>query len=95
MRAWWVELVAEHQFETHQLLVLQAACQAWDRMEAARGELAKHGLSYTDAKGMIRARPEASIEQQARIAFLRAVRELNLQVEPPKGSGLSPPALFR
>jgi hypothetical protein len=47
----------------------------------SRRELAKHGLSYTDDKGMIRARPECSIERTSQIAFLRAVRELNLQVK--------------
>lgn len=52
--------------------------------EAARAALATHGLTFTDAKGMIRARPECAIERDSRVAYLRAMRELNLDVDPPK-----------
>ena len=63
--------------------MLQAAAEAWDLYQHARAELAKHGLTYTDDKGMIRPRPEAAIARDARVGFLRAVRELKLDVEPP------------
>ena len=32
---------------------------------------------------MVRARPEIAIERDSRIGFLRGLRELDLQVEPP------------
>jgi len=95
MKTWWAEIVSEHALGSHQLLVLRAACQAWDRMEQARKVLACSGLSYTDDKGMHRAMPEVAIERDSRTAFVRAVRELNLKLEPPKGSGLEPAALYR
>jgi len=62
---------------------LQSACEAWDLYQHARAELATNGLTFTDAKGMIRARPEAAIARDARTSFLRALRELKLDVEPP------------
>lgn len=49
----------------------------------AREALAKHGLTYTDEKSMIRARPEVAIERDARISYLRSLRELNLETDPP------------
>ena len=43
---------------------------------------------------MIRARPEVQIERDSRIAYLRAIRELDLDVEPPKDPR-EPAVLFR
>jgi hypothetical protein len=62
---------------------IQAAAESWDRNQQAREALTKHGLTYEDSKGMIRARPEVAIEHDARTSYLCALRELDLQVEPP------------
>lgn len=83
-KAWWTSVVTDYELEQFQFHVLQAAAEAWDLYQFARAELAKHGLTYTDDKGMIRPRPEAAIARDARTSFLRAVRELKLDVEPPK-----------
>lgn len=61
---------------------IEAAGEAWDLYQFARAELAKH--TYEDGKGMIRPRPEAAIARDARTSFLRAVRELKLDVAPRK-----------
>ncbi len=79
--------------EQHRLRALQVAAEAFDRKEQARIAVEKYGLVYTDPKGMVRARPEVSIERDSRIAFLRALRDLGLEVEPPEK--LEPRALFR
>jgi phage terminase small subunit len=82
--AWWRDVVAEFAFEQHQYRTLQCGAEAFDRKEQARQILAREGLSYTDDKGMIRARPEVAIERDSRNAYLRAMRELNLEhVKPP------------
>jgi P27 family predicted phage terminase small subunit len=81
-RAWWIEIARVHRLEQHQLHTLQAAAEAWDRKEQARAALDKHGLSYTDDRGMIRPRPEVSIERDSVIRYLRAMRELGLQTAP-------------
>jgi len=83
----------EFDLQPYQLRTLQAAAEAWDLYQLSRCELAKHGLTFEDDKGMIRARPEAAIARDARTSFLRAMRELNLKIEP-LNSGLQPPALF-
>jgi P27 family predicted phage terminase small subunit len=82
-KQWWAAIVSEHQLGEHELRVLTIACEAFDRREQAREALNKHGLSYTDDKGMVRARPEVAIERDSAIRFLRAMRELNLNAEPP------------
>jgi hypothetical protein len=63
---------------------LTASAEAWDRKEAARLALAEYGLSYTDSKFMVRARPEVAIERDARAAFMRGLQQLKLDVAPPK-----------
>jgi hypothetical protein len=55
MGSWWSEVLTDHEIDSHRLRTLQAEAEAWDRKEEAQIALAKHGLSYTDDKGMIRA----------------------------------------
>src|SRR5262252_445487 len=64
-RAWWAAILSEYRFSEHELYVLRIAAEAWDRKEQARQALEEHGLSYADAKGMIRQRPEAAIERDS------------------------------
>jgi P27 family predicted phage terminase small subunit len=82
-KEWWKSIAAHFQLEPHQYRILQSACEAWDLYQHARAELNKYGLTFTDDKGMVRARPEAAIARDARTSFLRALRELKLDVDPP------------
>jgi hypothetical protein len=81
--------VKEFDLAAHQLRTLQVAAEAWDRKEEAREVLAREGLSYTDGKGMIRSRPEVQIERDSRAAYLRAMRELQLDAVPSGGTPLT------
>ena len=82
--AWWNEAVRDYCFEPHHLRLLQCASEAWDRMQQARRALAAHGgLTFEDGSGGIKSHPAVSIEKDARIAFARLVRELNLDQEGP------------
>jgi P27 family predicted phage terminase small subunit len=86
-KEWWRLVAADFQLEKYQFAVLQSACEAWDLYQHARAKLATNGLTFTDNKGMIRARPEAAIARDARTSFLRALRELRLNVDPPMTEG--------
>jgi P27 family predicted phage terminase small subunit len=90
MQAWWKELTAQYDFESHHLRILEAACSAWDRMTQAREILDEQGLTYQDKFGNPRAAPEIAIERDSRLAFARLLRELALDVEPPPESPRPP-----
>jgi phage terminase small subunit len=81
-REWWAGIAPG--LEPHQLRILTAAGEAWDRKEQARQAVAELGMSYTDGKGMVRARPECAIERDSRAAFMRGLQQLKLDIEPPK-----------
>jgi P27 family predicted phage terminase small subunit len=92
-RAWWRDVVSEFELEPHHLRLLESACGAWDRMAEARRALAAHGaLTYTDERGKILAHPAVAIERDARTAFARLLRELDLDASGPKDAP-RPPAL--
>jgi phage terminase small subunit len=73
--------VETRNFKDHELRILLVACETLDRREQAREALKKHGLTFTDSKGMVRQRPEICIERDCSAAFIRAVRALRL--DPP------------
>lgn len=75
---WWEEMVSKFDMEPHHLELLRIAAEALDEYRAARAVIAKDGQSYSAGRGLRRARPEVAIAHNARQAFIRAVRELNL-----------------
>jgi P27 family predicted phage terminase small subunit len=90
---WWRAVTADYELADHHLRLLQAACEAWDVMQAARQALADHGgLTFTDAGGNIKAHPAVAMQRDARIAFARLVRELDLDAGAP-AEAPRPPAL--
>src|SRR5690349_9927771 len=85
-KKWFASVVEEFELAGHHLRQLIAAAEAWDRLQEARATLDRDGLTYTDRFGAPRARPEVSIERDSRVGFLRALRELDLDVDPPPPS---------
>lgn len=88
---WWNAVVRDYDLEPHHLRLLQAACEAWDRMQQAREAVDKHGITFAAANGDIKTNPAVTIEKDARIAFARLVRELDLDAEAP--AERRPPAI--
>jgi phage terminase small subunit len=88
-KAWFSSVLTEYSLEPHHVRLLTLAAESWDRCCESREALAKHGLTFIDRYGSPRARPEAAIESQSRIAFARLCRELDLDVDaPPQGKRL-------
>jgi phage terminase small subunit len=84
-RAWFDEICRSFELESHHLRILQIAAESWDNYESARDAIAEHGFTFVNLKhGDIKPRPEVAIMQNSRLAFLRALRELNLDVAPPE-----------
>ena len=74
---WWRQIVAAYELEPHHLKLLEAAADAWDRLVTARTEVLRDGITIESARGK-RQNPAVSVERDARIAFSRIVRELDL-----------------
>ncbi len=83
-KRWWKEVVSSFELESHHVKVLTAAAEAWDRMQQARKEIDVRGILVEDRFGVPKANPACAIERDSRTSFLRAVRELDLDLEPPR-----------
>jgi phage terminase small subunit len=87
MQTWWHAVMARYVLDDHHRYLLQAACEAWDRMTQARRAIAEHGLTYQLGE-TIRARPEIRIEVENRTSFARIVRDLGIDdAKPPRDPG--------
>ena len=91
-KKWFRQVLEEYDLESHHIRLLTLASEAWDRSVAAQAAIKKYGILITD-KGRPRANPAIKIKEQAEIIFARLLRELNLDIEPPKSSG-RPPGLY-
>jgi hypothetical protein len=60
---------------------LQAAAEAWDRLQEARARLAKDG-TYVEGRYGLRAHPAVAVEKDSKTLFARLLRELDLDGEP-------------
>jgi P27 family predicted phage terminase small subunit len=93
-RQWWETTVEAYVLQEHHLRLMQLACEAWDRAQAAREQLERDGLMVPGREGGIRPHPCIAIERDARLAVARLVRELDLDTEPPASERMGPPAIF-
>lgn len=89
-RKWWTSVVRDYELEPHHVRLLTLAGESWDRCEQARNAIDEHGLTFTDRFACPKARPEAAIERDSRIAFARLLRELDLDVEVPSETKRTP-----
>jgi len=90
---WWRSTVEHYEFHEHHLRLLQLACEAWDRSQAAREQLAREGMTVLGREGGIRPHPCIAIERDSRLAVARLVHELNFDAEPPARERVAPPAI--
>lgn len=81
---WWTEVTGEYELKPHHLKLLEAAGDAWDRMTTARAAIIKDGITVAGPRGGIVRHPAIDVERDSRNAFLRCVRELDLDIEPPR-----------
>ena|SRR5436309_12041277 len=91
--AWWQSVVTTWELDEHHVRLLTLAAEAFDRAVQARKIIARKGLTFRDRFGQPKPRPEVAIERDARIAFARLLRELDLDVDVPDES--RPPLLRR
>lgn len=78
-RRLWRAVAGRFELEAHHLAILAAACEAQDRTDAARAAVEADGLTIEGRYGP-RAHPAVAIERDSRLAMLRALRELGLDL---------------
>jgi hypothetical protein len=76
-------ITAAYDLEDHHQTVLLVALEALDRLRQAQKALEEEGPVYRDRFGAPRKSPWVSIEENARLQFLRGMRELDLDAEAP------------
>src|SRR5215510_3118810 len=79
--AFWRVVVQDYELEAFHLEILKQACKALQRCEEASAIVDKEGQAYIDPKsGRWFPHPSVGVEERARAAFLRGVRELGLDL---------------
>src|SRR5215207_11626649 len=81
-RAWWLATVEEYELEPHHVRTLSEAACAWDRLQQARALVNQQGLIVQDPSGQLRPHPAVAIEHDNRMAYLRAMHQLDLDRAP-------------
>lgn len=77
----WRSVCAEYDIsDAHDMKRLQVVCECWDTICEARKVLKKEGMFYRDRYDNPRKHPAMAVLETARISFLRAVREMGLDV---------------
>jgi P27 family predicted phage terminase small subunit len=88
----WRSVVDDYELEARHELTLVVALEALDRLRQAQAEISRDGITIAGRFGP-RQHPALAVERDARIAFLRASRELGLDLEAPATS--RPPTRWR
>ena len=88
-KKWFRQICEDYCMESHHVRLLTLAAEAWDRSVMAQREIKKWGILYVD-DGKPRVNPAIKVKEQAEIIFARLIRELCLDVEPPKSPGRPP-----
>ena len=79
----WRGLVEEYSLDdVAALAILTAALESFDRARSAKALLDADGSVVVDKWGQKKIHPAAAVERDSRAAFLAALKQLNLDIEP-------------
>jgi P27 family predicted phage terminase small subunit len=81
-RRFWTQVCRDYALQLPHFRLLQATLEAWDRMNEARAIIDRDGLVILDRYQKPKAHPAVAIERDSRLAFIRGLRELDLEGEP-------------
>ncbi|MBZ9698813.1 P27 family phage terminase small subunit [Mesorhizobium sp. CO1-1-9] len=79
-RRFAAKIIKDFDLEAHHFEILCRTAEAMDRADSARDMVAKDGLTVSDRYGTPKAHPAVGIERDARVAVLRGLRELGLDL---------------
>ena len=82
-RTWVENVLDEYALEPHHARLLLLAAESWDRCMDARKTIEKEGSVFRNRHDEPRVHPAIGVERDSRLAFVRIVRELALDVSSP------------
>jgi hypothetical protein len=82
-RKWFLSVVNDWTLEEHHTRLLALAARAFDEAETAEALYRREGLVISMPSGAKRPHPAIRVALEARACFMRALRELDLDLEPP------------
>lgn len=85
----WARLVKDYELSPDALLILQVGLENWDQAQAARALIREQGLIVNG-----RRHPAAELQKNGDALFMRAMRELGLNLSEPGDVGRPPATLF-
>lgn len=83
-------ILKEYELESHHIKILTEACHALDRLQEAQKQIKKHGSYYMDRFKKPKTSPFVEVEAKYMVIFKNLIRELGLDLEPPKEPGRPP-----
>lgn len=89
-RKWFTDTCRRWVLDAHHVRLLELAARAFDEARAADKLLASEGMVVSMPSGAKRPHPAIRIRADARLAFARLLRELDLDVDPPAESARPP-----
>lgn len=78
-RRLWRDVVEGWELDTDSLAVLESACRAWTRMEAAEDAVERDGLTVAGSRGQPVQHPLLPVVDRERAAALAALKQLGLE----------------
>jgi P27 family predicted phage terminase small subunit len=82
----WRQICRDFALENHALIILVQALEALDRLRQAQEIIDNDGPVIKDRFGVPKQHPATLLERDARNQFLRAWKQLGLDIEPPLAS---------
>jgi P27 family predicted phage terminase small subunit len=79
----WRDITGEWVLDTQALIVLKVALESYDRLQSARQEIERDGVTVDTPTGYKREHPSIKVEKQSRDGFLASWRLLGLNISPP------------
>ena len=91
-KGWWRKIARDYSIEDQAgLLLLQTACECFDRMKGAQAAIERDGPTVRGSAKQIAAHPLIAVERDARGQMLSALKALNLDLEPLRDGPGRPP----
>jgi P27 family predicted phage terminase small subunit len=78
----WRKILEGWELDNAALVVLESALESFDRMREAQAILAEEGIVVLDRFKQKKQHPATFIERDAKNSMLRALKQLNLEIEP-------------